>query len=73
MLLDDNPMVANKLWRFAERAGETTLGVGLACFFGLVLPSIHAADQGLKRTRDRLCRLSRQKPPGPLLFMRRSA
>jgi hypothetical protein len=40
MLLYDNPTVANEQWRFAERVGETALGVGLAYFFGLVLPRL---------------------------------
>jgi hypothetical protein len=30
--------VANEQWRFAERVGEAALGMGLAYFFGLVVP-----------------------------------
>ena len=40
MLLYATPTVANEQWRFAERVGETALGVGLAYFFGLVLPRL---------------------------------
>ena len=40
MLLYANPTVANEQWRFAERVGETVLGVGLAYVFGLVLPGL---------------------------------
>jgi uncharacterized membrane protein YccC len=40
MLLDADPTVANEQWRFAERVGETVLGVGLAYFFGLLLPRL---------------------------------
>jgi uncharacterized membrane protein YccC len=36
MLLDADPTVANEQWRFAE----TVLGVGLAYFFGLLLPRL---------------------------------
>jgi hypothetical protein len=42
MLLYSNATVANEQWRFKERVGETVLGVGLAYFFGLVVPSIWA-------------------------------
>ena len=40
MLLYDSPTIANEQWRFAERVGETVLGVGLAYLFGLVLPRL---------------------------------
>ncbi|HEX4433452.1 MAG TPA: FUSC family protein [Acidimicrobiales bacterium] len=40
MLLYASPTVANEQWRFAERVGETALGVGLAYFFGLLLPRL---------------------------------
>jgi Fusaric acid resistance protein-like len=40
MLLFSDPTVANEQWRFAERVGETALGVGLAYFFGLLLPRL---------------------------------
>jgi hypothetical protein len=40
MLLYASPTVANEQWRFAERVGETALGVGLAYCFGLVLPRL---------------------------------
>jgi hypothetical protein len=30
---------ANEQWRFVEQVGETVLGVRLAYFLGLVLPS----------------------------------
>ncbi len=33
--------MANEQWHFAERVGETILGVGLAyVFFGLLLPDV---------------------------------
>ena len=35
-----DPTVANEQWRFAERVGETALGVGLAYLFGLLLPRL---------------------------------
>lgn len=38
MLLYSDATVANEQWRFAERVGETGIGVGLAYFFGLVVP-----------------------------------
>ncbi len=40
MLLYADPTVANEQWRFAERVGETILGVGLAYVFGLLLPTV---------------------------------
>jgi uncharacterized membrane protein YccC len=40
MLLIVSPMASNEQWRFAERVGETALGVGLAYFFGLVVPRL---------------------------------
>lgn len=42
MLLYATPTVANEQWRFAERVGETVLGVGLAYVFGLLLPRLRA-------------------------------
>ena len=40
MLLYSEPTVANEQWRFAERVGETALGVGLAYVFGLLMPRL---------------------------------
>jgi Fusaric acid resistance protein-like len=40
MLLFASPTSANEQWRFNERVGETILGVGLAYFFGLLLPRL---------------------------------
>jgi len=40
MLLYADPTVANERWRLNERVGETVLGVGLAYFFGLIVPGV---------------------------------
>jgi len=45
MLLSATPTVANEQWRFAERVGETVLGVGLAYVFGLLLPRLRAVKK----------------------------
>jgi hypothetical protein len=40
MLLYSDATVTNEQWRFTERVVETILGVSLAYFFGLLLPSL---------------------------------
>lgn len=40
MLLYSDATVANEQWRFAERVGETAIGVGLAYFFGFLAPRV---------------------------------
>lgn len=49
LLLDSNPEDAQ--WRFAERLGETALGVALAYLFGLALPRL-LARRGARRQRS---------------------
>jgi hypothetical protein len=53
MLLWSDATVANEQWRFAERVGETCLGVGLAYVFGLVLPRALRQFDARQTSRDR--------------------